>query len=206
MINFTTSIVEDVVGYEMKKTFVPKNLIKVPDLGNNQVSLTVVDTEITTRHSVLFSLFSKIDTSEERIKSLSIDWGDGNTDLITGFFTSYFSQLRHNYETAGTKPIIITGTDNKGNEFVSSTLNFESTPSDKVVAQQYLIERRQNNRFGHTYKVLNVAKWRDIADLTFIDTINDLNYKYRYRVKLRTLDRRGFPIDESQFSNFIMVN
>jgi hypothetical protein len=199
-------IIKDNAGYDVDDVVAPKDLIVVQDLPNKKVTLTADLTVDSPRHEYILRITAAGASRSDKIAMVAIDWGDSTSmSILTSSYT-YFDQILNAYSTSGTFNIVVTITYANGDIVVSDPLKVNPSHITTLFAVQYMIERRQHTRFGNTYRILKVVDWTDVASPTFIDTLSDLNYQYRYRVKFRTLDSAGFAIKESAFSNYSVVN
>lgn len=92
------------------------------------------------------TLSVSVSDAEGSVASLSIDWGDGESDNVAGGDGTVNVERSHSYAAKGSFQITVTATDDRGlSSERSEALEVSDFPTDGLIAEFLLVERLENN-------------------------------------------------------------
>jgi hypothetical protein len=195
---FTVEVSDRLSGADLASDTQPAAPAAVAQAGSDQIQVTWALPTATAEELVELHISGELgDGGVSILKQVVVDWDDGSaTETYGGFGRSINLYLQHTYTSAS--PVTIATTISFINNDIELDFTNSITPdiSASIRADQVQIEKLEDD-------VLRYAPdWRNVDDvnLVFTDAEVQRGYRYRYRIRFRTVDALGEPVVTSLFS------
>jgi hypothetical protein len=196
------TLTERISGVQLTAVDVPSAPLLVSIAGQNKIGVTW-SAGSGGAPSERVELRVEGNASPKQFQKLTIEWGDGSPDDVAiGLGKSIQEFFLHTYTGAGPFTITATGLVYSGGATQVGALVI--TPD---LSSDYAVDQAQLEKYED--EVLRYAPdWTpvDLLATAFTDGQVARGFRYKYRIRFRTLDRKSAATVTSQFSSLAIQN